>query len=179
MPSPRKRFHSSTSKLNHKALFKLHTNSLFHHCQSQQDLTRVSFSSAKMASRLLLSTLRITSSRASSFTSPVLLRSFQTSSTRLQEVVQPTVTVRRPVGAFRGGYVKSRPFPQLLRPPTKHFLYCLCSLFVPVLTVIRPRLFGFLLGSTLAGASVYYYILEEYKISNEMLTEDIYVCGHI
>lgn len=37
------------------------------------------------------------------------------------------------------------------------------------------RLFGFLLGSTLAGASVYYYILEEYKISNEMLTEDIYV----
>ena len=38
------------------------------------------------------------------------------------------------------------------------------------------RLFGFLLGSTLAGASVYYYILEEYKVSNEMLTEDIYVC---
>lgn len=38
------------------------------------------------------------------------------------------------------------------------------------------RLFGFLLGSTLAGASVYYYILEEYKISNELLTEDIYVC---
>jgi hypothetical protein len=36
-------------------------------------------------------------------------------------------------------------------------------------------LFGFLLGSTLAGASVYYYILEEYKVSNEMLTEDIYV----
>ena len=39
------------------------------------------------------------------------------------------------------------------------------------------RLFGFLLGSTLAGASVYYYILEEYKVSNEMLTEDIYVRG--
>ena len=37
------------------------------------------------------------------------------------------------------------------------------------------RLFGFLLGSTLAGASVYYYILEEYKVSNDMLTEDIYV----
>ena len=37
------------------------------------------------------------------------------------------------------------------------------------------RLFGFLLGSTLAGATVYYYILEEYKVSNEMLTEDIYV----
>jgi hypothetical protein len=40
------------------------------------------------------------------------------------------------------------------------------------------RLFGFLLGSTLAGASVYYYILEEYKVSNELLTEDIYVRGH-
>ena len=40
------------------------------------------------------------------------------------------------------------------------------------------RLFGFLLGSTLAGASVYYYILEEYKVSNELLTEDIYVCCH-
>ena len=43
----------------------------------------------------------------------------------------------------------------------------------------RYRLFGFLLGSTLAGASVYYYILEEYKVSNEMLTEDIYVCPPI
>jgi hypothetical protein len=41
--------------------------------------------------------------------------------------------------------------------------------------ILRDRLFGFLLGSTLAGASVYYYILEEYKVSNEMLTEDIYV----
>jgi hypothetical protein len=40
---------------------------------------------------------------------------------------------------------------------------------------LLPRLFGFLLGSTLAGASVYYYILEEYKVSNELLTEDIYV----
>jgi hypothetical protein len=37
------------------------------------------------------------------------------------------------------------------------------------------RLFGFLLGSTLAGTGVYYYILEEYKVSNELLTEDIYV----
>jgi hypothetical protein len=41
---------------------------------------------------------------------------------------------------------------------------------------LNPSLFGFLLGATLAGASVYYYILEEYKLSNEMLTEDIYVC---
>ncbi|KAL3418989.1 HIT zinc finger [Phlyctema vagabunda] len=38
----------------------------------------------------------------------------------------------------------------------------------------RGGLFGFLLGSTLSGAGVYYYVLEEYKISNELLTEDIY-----
>ncbi|KAE9381776.1 hypothetical protein N431DRAFT_393342 [Stipitochalara longipes BDJ] len=38
----------------------------------------------------------------------------------------------------------------------------------------RGGLFGFLLGSTLAGSGVYYYILEEYKVSNELLTEDIY-----
>jgi len=45
-----------------------------------------------------------------------------------------------------------------------------------VLTFIAfNRIFGFLLGSTLAGASVYYYILAEYKVSNELLTEDIYV----
>lgn len=27
----------------------------------------------------------------------------------------------------------------------------------------------------MAGAGVYYYVLEEYKVSNELLTEDIYV----
>ncbi len=42
-------------------------------------------------------------------------------------------------------------------------------------SLLLYRLFGFLLGSTFAGAAVYYYILEEYKVSNEMLTEDIYV----
>jgi len=36
------------------------------------------------------------------------------------------------------------------------------------------RLLGFFLGSTLAGVGVYYYVLEEYKVSNELLTEDIY-----
>ncbi|KAL1970160.1 hypothetical protein VTN77DRAFT_6565 [Rasamsonia byssochlamydoides] len=50
-------------------------------------------------------------------------------------------------------------------------------------TVLPPRkpvgafrggLFGFLLGSVTAGVAVYYYILEEYRVSNEMLTEDIY-----
>ncbi|KAL1877193.1 hypothetical protein Plec18167_004881 [Paecilomyces lecythidis] len=38
----------------------------------------------------------------------------------------------------------------------------------------RGGLFGFLFGSVLAGASVYYYILGEYRVSNEMLTEDIF-----
>jgi hypothetical protein len=37
------------------------------------------------------------------------------------------------------------------------------------------RLFGFFLGSTLTGAGVYYYVLEEYRVANELLTEDIYV----
>ncbi|KAK2848525.1 hypothetical protein FQN49_005637 [Arthroderma sp. PD_2] len=43
------------------------------------------------------------------------------------------------------------------------------------LGAFRGGLFGFLAGSTVAGASVYYYILEEFRLSNEMLTEDIYV----
>ncbi|MCJ1262236.1 hypothetical protein MMC22_002106 [Lobaria immixta] len=38
----------------------------------------------------------------------------------------------------------------------------------------RGGVFGFLLGSSLAGAAVYYYILDEYRVSNELLTEDIY-----
>ncbi|KXJ95892.1 hypothetical protein Micbo1qcDRAFT_158002 [Microdochium bolleyi] len=38
----------------------------------------------------------------------------------------------------------------------------------------RGGLLGFLLGSTVAGAGVYGYILREYKASNELLTEDIY-----
>lgn len=37
------------------------------------------------------------------------------------------------------------------------------------------RIFGFLLGTTLASAGTYYYILDEYRVSNELLTEDIYV----
>ncbi|QSS61369.1 hypothetical protein I7I51_03542 [Histoplasma capsulatum] len=38
----------------------------------------------------------------------------------------------------------------------------------------RGGLFGFLFGTAVAGTSVYYYILDEYRVSNEMLTEDIY-----
>ncbi|KAF2176889.1 hypothetical protein K469DRAFT_605561 [Zopfia rhizophila CBS 207.26] len=38
----------------------------------------------------------------------------------------------------------------------------------------RGGLFGFLLGATSAGAGMYYYVVDEYRVSNELLTEDIY-----
>ncbi|EGD95387.1 hypothetical protein TMEN_4103 [Trichophyton mentagrophytes] len=43
------------------------------------------------------------------------------------------------------------------------------------LGAFRGGVFGFLAGSTLAGASVYYYILKEFRLSNETLKGDIYV----
>jgi len=38
----------------------------------------------------------------------------------------------------------------------------------------RGTLFGFLAGTALAGVGLYYYVIDEYKVSNELLTEDIY-----
>ncbi|KAM0274905.1 hypothetical protein ACHAQH_007757 [Verticillium albo-atrum] len=38
----------------------------------------------------------------------------------------------------------------------------------------RGGLLGFFAGSSLAGAGVYSYLVKEYKLSNELLTEDIY-----
>lgn len=38
----------------------------------------------------------------------------------------------------------------------------------------RGTIFGFLLGSVLAGSGLYYYVVDEYKVSNELLTEDVY-----
>jgi len=38
----------------------------------------------------------------------------------------------------------------------------------------RGGLVGFAMGSILTGGTVYYYVLNEYKVSNELLTEDIY-----
>ncbi|KAI1188948.1 hypothetical protein F5B17DRAFT_429042 [Nemania serpens] len=68
-------------------------------------------------------------------------RHFHATSRQLADAA-PTLPVRKPVGAFRGG------------------------------------LFGFLLGSTLAGGGVYGYTLilrrRDYKASNDLLTEDIY-----
>ncbi|KAF3762449.1 hypothetical protein M406DRAFT_294153 [Cryphonectria parasitica EP155] len=42
------------------------------------------------------------------------------------------------------------------------------------LGAFRGGLFGFLLGATLAGSGSYYYILQDYKASNELLQDDIY-----
>ncbi|PIB01998.1 hypothetical protein CB0940_02157 [Cercospora beticola] len=38
----------------------------------------------------------------------------------------------------------------------------------------RGSLFGFLLGTVGAGGALYYYVVDQYKVSNELLTEDIY-----
>ncbi|KAF2129748.1 hypothetical protein P153DRAFT_366258 [Dothidotthia symphoricarpi CBS 119687] len=38
----------------------------------------------------------------------------------------------------------------------------------------RGGLFGFLLGATTSGAGMYYYVVDEYRVSNQLLTEDIY-----
>jgi hypothetical protein len=43
------------------------------------------------------------------------------------------------------------------------------------LTQMEYRLLGFLSGSFLAAGGMYFYVLQEYKVSNELLTEDIYV----
>lgn len=39
----------------------------------------------------------------------------------------------------------------------------------------RGGLFGFLSGCALSGGTIYSYLLREYKASNDLLTEDIYV----
>ncbi|KAH7095345.1 hypothetical protein FB567DRAFT_586671 [Paraphoma chrysanthemicola] len=38
----------------------------------------------------------------------------------------------------------------------------------------RGGLLGFLTGSTAAGAGMYYYVIDEYRVSNQLLTEDVY-----
>ncbi|KAL2290719.1 hypothetical protein FJTKL_14723 [Diaporthe vaccinii] len=43
------------------------------------------------------------------------------------------------------------------------------------LGAFRGGLFGFLVGATLAGSGTYYYVLQDYKASNELLQDDIYV----
>ncbi|EPE29632.1 hypothetical protein GLAREA_00792 [Glarea lozoyensis ATCC 20868] len=81
--------------------------------------------------------------------------------------LSPTLRARasvNPTPAFRSFHTTRRTLAEIATPlPVRK----------PV-GAFRGGLFGFLLGSTLAGAGVYYYILEEYRVSNELLTEDIY-----
>ncbi|KAI4716061.1 hypothetical protein E4T48_07757 [Aureobasidium sp. EXF-10727] len=39
----------------------------------------------------------------------------------------------------------------------------------------RGGVLGFLSGAVLSGGALYYYVIDEYRVSNELLTEDIYV----
>ena len=41
--------------------------------------------------------------------------------------------------------------------------------------MVIHSLFGFLTGATASGAGMYYYVIDEYRVSNQLLTEDIYV----
>ncbi|KAF2144595.1 uncharacterized protein K452DRAFT_223071 [Aplosporella prunicola CBS 121167] len=38
----------------------------------------------------------------------------------------------------------------------------------------RGGLFGFLTGAAAAAGGMYFYVMEEYRVSNQLLTEDIY-----
>lgn len=68
--------------------------------------------------------------------------------------------------------------PWRVRNAPHNFAGCTESPIADLIKHPLYSLFGFLLGSTLAGGSVYTYVLQEYKASNELLTEDIYVRYH-
>nr|POE96928.1 hypothetical protein CFP56_63753 [Quercus suber] len=80
-------------------------------------------------------------------------------------------TLSRPTGALL------RPTSQLAIPRSFHTSQRLLQDGIvarkPV-GAFRGTLFGFLLGATLAGSGLYYYVIDEYKVSNELLSEDIY-----
>lgn len=40
---------------------------------------------------------------------------------------------------------------------------------------MQHSILGFLSGAVLSGGALYYYVIDEYRVSNELLTEDIYV----
>jgi hypothetical protein len=48
------------------------------------------------------------------------------------------------------------------------FILYLYATFLTICSV-----FGFLTGAVVAGAAVYYYILGDYRVTNEMLSDDI------
>ncbi|KAI4227275.1 MAG: hypothetical protein L6R36_002544 [Xanthoria steineri] len=100
-----------------------------------------------------------------------LLRSASPSNPRLRTPKQPCCDNVLETGAFGATCV-------LTSCLTAHAIR---PKFQNVATVARDivgsstsPLFGFLLGTTLASAGTYYYILDEYRVSNELLTEDIY-----
>lgn len=119
---------------------------------------------AKMASRIFSSGARalVSKSLATSGTR----RTFQSSAPRLYADAAAALPARKPMGAFRGGSVSHLGLGlQALR---HHGIQA-------DLVSQTNRLFGFLLGATLAGTGSYYYILQDYKTSNELLQDDIYV----
>ncbi|KAM0716151.1 hypothetical protein Q7P37_008665 [Cladosporium fusiforme] len=108
--------------------------------------------------------------RSAAFARPVTFaqqssRSFQTSQRMLQDVAP----VRKPVGAFRGtrggfiAFAKKEEAGQLRRTDG-----------IALGRRAAVQIFGFLLGSTISGSALYYYVVDEYKVSNELLSEDVY-----
>ncbi|KAF2714105.1 WLM-domain-containing protein [Pleomassaria siparia CBS 279.74] len=81
---------------------------------------------------------------------------------------------------------RSSTFPRVVGPSTRSFQTSRTlrqeSPVAPVTPVavkkpvgaFRGGLFGFLLGAVSSGAGMYYYVVDEYRVSNELLTEDIY-----
>ncbi|THC95976.1 hypothetical protein EYZ11_004523 [Aspergillus tanneri] len=68
------------------------------------------------------------------------------------------------------GFVSTRSF--ATSPSMRNFTSSSLPAKKPI-GAFRGGVVGFLAGTLAAGASVYYYILGEYRVSNEMLTEDI------
>ncbi|KAL9942938.1 hypothetical protein D7B24_000506 [Verticillium nonalfalfae] len=97
-------------------------------------------------------------------------RTFQTSAT-LRDAVATPLPARKPVGAFRGGYVLSTSLVPHVPPRPPPFWH---ERKLTVVLSLARSLLGFFAGSSLAGAGVYSYLVKEYKLSNELLTEDIY-----
>ncbi|KAL8666830.1 MAG: hypothetical protein Q9202_001070 [Teloschistes flavicans] len=95
-------------------------------------------------------------------------------------VESPTMTASRLLPSALRAYSRpaTRPVPLVRTFKTSSRLLDATSAAMPIrkpVGAFRGGMFGFLLGTTLAGASAFYYIIDEYRVSNELLTEDIYV----
>ncbi|CAK3965137.1 hypothetical protein DOTSEDRAFT_138034 [Lecanosticta acicola] len=80
---------------------------------------------------------------------------------------------------------RARPFavrlPALSRPTARRSFQTTRTLLADGVTsprkpigAFRGTLFGFLLGTVGAGGGLYYYVVDQYKVANELLVEDIY-----